>query len=196
MDSSNISSNSDLTNFINQYKNAQKLLKESNKNNQDKLETKIESKNNQKTSPNSNVILAKKGSAGFIKQMDLNNDGQVSLEEFNKYCEENNISEKDKLQMLQAIISANSDDKTVKSNLKDDDETKVEDKAIYAKKGDEKYNEDMDLNKNGVVTYAEYLKYLNDKIKSENSEEINSENEDYIAKEIKPEVDSTVEFEV
>lgn len=196
MDSSNISSNSDLTNFINQYKNAQKLLKESNKNNQDKLETKIESKNNQKTSPNSNVILAKKGSAGFIKQMDLNNDGQVSLEEFNKYCEENNISEKDKLQMLQVIISANSDDKTVKSNLKDDDETKVEDKAIYAKKGDEKYNEDMDLNKNGVVTYAEYLKYLNDKIKSENSEEINSENEDYIAKEIKPEVDSTVEFEV
>ncbi len=196
MDSSNISSNSDLTNFINQYKNAQKLLKESNKNNQDKLETKIESKNNQKTSPNSNVILAKKGSAGFIKQMDLNNDGQVSLEEFNKYCEENNISEKDKLQMLQAIISANSDDKTVKSNLKDDDETKVEDKAIYAKKGDEKYNEDMDLNKNGVVTYAEYLKYLNDKIKSENSEEINSENENYIAKEIKPEVDSTVEFEV
>ena len=195
MDSSNISSNSDLTNFINQYKNAQKLLKESNKNNQDKLETKIESKNNQKTSPNSNVILAKKGSAGFIKQMDLNNDGQVSLEEFNKYCEENNISEKDKLQMLQAIISANSDDKTVKSNLKDDDETKVEDKAIYAKKGDEKYNEDMDLNKNGVVTYAEYLKYLNDKIKNENSEEINSENEDYIAKEIKPEVDSTVEFE-
>ena len=128
--------------------------------------------------------------------MDLNNDGQVSLEEFNKYCEENNISEKDKLQMLQAIISANSDDKTVKSNLKDDDETKVEDKAIYAKKGDEKYNEDMDLNKNGVVTYAEYLKYLNDKIKNENSEEINSENEDYIAKEIKPEVDSTVEFEV
>ena len=196
MDSSNISSNSDLTNFINQYKNAQKLLKECNKNNQDKLDTKIESKNNQKTSPYSNIILAKKGSAGFIKQMDLNNDGQVSLEEFNKYCEENNISEKDKLQMLQAIISANSDDKTVKSNLKDDDETKVEDKAIYAKKGDEKYNEDMDLNKNGVVTYAEYLKYLNDKIKSENSEEINSENEDYIAKEIKPEVDSTVEFEV
>ena len=50
----------------------------------------------------------------------------------------------------------------------------AEDKNVYAKKGDDKYNEKMDYNKNGVVSYAEYLKYKSEQ--GENSDDNSKKN--------------------
>lgn len=44
-------------------------------------------------------------------------------------------------------------------------------KKIYAQKGDEKYNNAMDSNSNGIITYEEYLDYINAKEGSDSSEE-------------------------
>ena len=48
----------------------------------------------------SGIVVARKGDSGYIKQMDLDEDGEISLEEFNQYCEENGVSEEEKLRML------------------------------------------------------------------------------------------------
>lgn len=174
MDLSGVSCNKDIVNF-----------------NNNKLTNKAA--NNQ--SPASKIVLAKKGSPAFMKQFDTDNDGQITLEEFNKYCEENGISEKDKAKILQVMHLAKSNSKVVNANLNSDEKTeKFDEKIVYAKKGDEKYNEEMDTNKNGVITYAEYIQYLQKQ--NNNSNETNDLKEDmYISKNITPEVESTVEYE-
>ncbi|MBR2525578.1 EF-hand domain-containing protein [bacterium] len=156
---------------------------------------KLNSKTGNNQSPASKIVLAKKGSPAFMKQFDTDNDGQITLEEFNNYCEENGISEKDKAKILQVMQLANSNSKVVSANINKDEKTeKIDEKMVYAKKGDEKYNEEMDTNKNGVITYAEYIQYLQKH--NNNSNETNDLKEDmYIAKNIAPEVESTVEYE-
>lgn len=118
----------------------------------------------------SQTILAKKGQAGYLKEMDLDEDGKISLEEFNEYCETNGIGAKEKLALVSAMLAANSNSKIAKETTKQDEaenkSNSSEDNAVYAKEGDEKYDEAMDENSNGVVTYAEYLKYINEKDKT------------------------------
>lgn len=138
---------------------------------------KLESnKLNQKDENNiaSKIIITKKGQAGYMPQMDLDDDGQISLEEFNKYCEENGISEKEKVALLtvmnygkrDAKVAEESEDASKEINGEEEKETENDEENemnVYARKGDEKYNEKMDENENGVVTYAEYMKYLRDR---------------------------------
>jgi len=190
MDLSRVSSNMDITTFKKNYDYTQELLKSAQKkseNNSSKPNNKAE--NNQ--SPASKIVLAKKGSPAYMKQFDTDNDGEITLEEFNKYCEENDISDNDKIKILQVMQLSNSNSKTINANLKKDDKPNdIDEKMVYAKKGDDKYNEEMDTNKNGVITYAEYIQYMQ-KHKDHNSNE-DEFNTSYIA----PEVDSTVEYEV
>lgn len=148
---------------------------------------KLESnKLNQKDENNiaSKIIITKKGQAGYMPQMDLDDDGQISLEEFNKYCEENGISEKEKVALLtvmnygkrDAKVAEESEDASKEINGEEEKETENDEENemnVYARKGDEKYNEKMDENENGVVTYAEYMKYLRDR--GEKSEESDSD---------------------
>ncbi len=42
--------------------------------------------NNTNNKQKSGIVVAKKGSSGYIQQMDIDNDGEISLEEFNQYC--------------------------------------------------------------------------------------------------------------
>lgn len=181
---SNISNKNDKnTIFLNFFKNLNSTKKNSlvldaSKNNQPK---KVEQ--NKKNDPASKIILAKKGQVGYMQAMDTDNDGQISLAELNAYCEENGVSEKEKLALITAMQSSKLNKQIVKENVDDqkvnDDKKEqetAEDKNAYATKGDDKYNEEMDYNKNGVVSYAEYLKYKSEH--GDKSEDFSEENED------------------
>ena len=118
--------------------------------------------------PANDITIAKKGDNSYIKQMDLDDDGVITLEEFNKYCEENGVSEEEKIRMLQMMNTSKANSKLVakaaeqhKSKKDTNKSEEIEDKSIYARKGDDNYNEAMDTNKNDIVTYQEYMEYCN-----------------------------------
>lgn len=129
----------------------------------------LQKSDNNNTSYASKIIIVKKGEVGFMKQMDLDDDGEISLEEFNTYCAENGISEEDKIALLTTIQSAKQNSKIIE-NAKEDEEETTENsssKAIYAKKGDDKYDEKMDINQDDTITYSEYFEYINKNKQSE-----------------------------
>ena len=76
----------------------------------------------------------------------------------------NGITEEGKLKLLSVINSAKQTKKiNEQMKTKQKEEKPQENKAIYAKKGDDKYNETMDINKDEVVTYEEYIRYCHKK---------------------------------
>ncbi len=167
----------DISSISEMMKSSFSVNKNSSNSNKKTSNNKLESnKLNQKDENNiaSKIIITKKGQAGYMPQMDLDDDGQISLEEFNKYCEENGISEKEKVALLtvmnygkrDAKVAEESEDVSKEINAEEEKETENDEENemnVYARKGDEKYNEKMDENENGVVTYAEYMKYLRDR---------------------------------
>jgi len=141
-----------------------------------------------KNSPIKNIVLCAQGQAGYIKAIDLDEDGKITLDEFNQYCEENSVSEDDKQKFLQAMLAS----KMMEEMTQKDSQ---QEKGIYAKRGEKKYNEKMDKNKDNTITYDEYIKYCssveNDKIKTnkEQSPELKKALEAYIAQnENEPEI--------
>lgn len=169
------------TQYLNKISNTLNKTDKVKKQSSNSISTNVNKTTNlQNKTAGNQTILAKKGQAGYIKDMDLDEDGQVTFEEFNEYCENNGISAQDKLKMATAIIAANKDSKVAKDTAKiasenekenkNKDDNKNEDNAVYAKEGDEKYDEAMDENGNGVVTYAEYLKYINEESLGKNED--------------------------
>ncbi|MBR1908093.1 hypothetical protein IJ818_04065 [bacterium] len=160
-----------ITDFASQYSNFLNTAKKTT--NQKNTAQNTNAEKSSDNNPASKIILTKKGSSGYIKGMDENDDGEVTLEEFNNYCEENGVSEKDKIAMLTSMTVSKKNEKIVEKNIKTEDKEKSRqeqaenDKAVYAKKGDDKYNEKMDTNRNGIVTYAEYVKYLSEQAKQQ-----------------------------
>ncbi|MCQ2753634.1 MAG: hypothetical protein MJ231_01135 [bacterium] len=150
------SMNNTLTNHLNSMKNSLNNFNKTQNNG---------ATNQQK----SGIVIARKGDSGYIKQMDLDEDGEISLEEFNQYCEENGVSEEEKLRMLNMMQTAKVNSKITakaaeigKSESSEEEKSaQIDDKNIYARKGDDNYNEAMDTNKNDVVTYQEYMEYCN-----------------------------------
>ena len=213
---------SSISNFSNQQANLFKTNNNTNKGG--KTNKTIRQKN---SSPASKITLAKKGQAGYMKEMDADNDRKVTLEEFNQYCEENGLSSEDKMKLLTCMQVSQMNEKISEDNKKTQEEeekkekteekssSKNDNKSIYAKKGDDKYNQEMDANDNGTITYAEYIDYINKKGETsqiENSSEVQNtdtsttsteektvqedDSEIYEPETIEPEVQSTVEFYV
>ena len=116
---------------------------------------------------NNSGFYAKKGEPMYMKEMDLDEDGVVSFDEFKEYCEENGISPKEMMKMVQLASSYRTmqaqkkAEKEVKENSSDDKNTikEVESEAVYAKRGDGKYDEAMDTNNDDKVSYKEYIEY-------------------------------------
>lgn len=123
------------------------------------------------------IVLANKGEMGYFAQMDLNRDGIITLDEFNQYCEENSIGDEEKQKLFEIMQMGKTIDalkKEINKSNEENDETQAfEDKSIYAKKGDDKYDEKMDENKDSKITYKEYMdycaKYANSKDEKQNS---------------------------
>ena len=126
---------------------------------------------------NKSVYYAKKGEPMYMKEMDEDEDGIVSIDEFRDYCKENGISDK---KMAEMIMQANSyrvmqeqkkkeeSKKQSKSENQQQEETEVETEAIYAKRGDSRYDETMDLNNDDKVSYKEYIEYCQEHAKTQN----------------------------
>ena len=213
---------SSISNFSNQQTNLFKINNNTTKGG--KTNNKTNKNAGQKnTSPASKITLAKKGQAGYMKEMDADNDGKVTLEEFNQYCEENGLSSEDKMKLLTCMQVSQMNEKISEDNKKAQEEeekkekseenksSENDDKTIYAKKGDDKYNQEMDANNNGTITYAEYIEYINKKGETSDTENTTEtsevaeqkstttseeDSETYEAKTVEPEVQSTVEYDV
>lgn len=145
-----------------------------------------------KTNYNS-VYYAKKGEPMYIKEMDSDDDGIVSIDEFKDYCKENDISSKEMAKMMQLassyrIMQEQKKEESKKQNKYENqpEETEVETEAIYAKRGDSKYDETMDLNNDDKVSYKEYIEYCQEhaKTKDKKSDTKISELEDEVFKTI------------
>lgn len=110
------------------------------------------------------IVLASKGESGYSPIFDVDNNGIITLDEFNKYCEENGIGEEDKLKLMMCMQTSKSREAFLKKEKEDDG-------RIYSRKGDEKYVEEMDEDKNSIVTYEEYIKYCQEYANSGEKEE-------------------------
>lgn len=101
--------------------------------------------------------FAYKGEPTYDKEMDLDNDGVITFDEFNQYCEDNNISDSEKQSMLENRVHW----QTFKQSL------------TYAEKGDLRYDENMDTNKDNRISYDEYMEYTRTK-REENEQNASS----------------------
>lgn len=110
-------------------------------------------KNNSNFNHAKKIILANKGETGYMPAFDIDNDGIITLDEFNQYCSENGISEEEKLKLISLMTNSKVSEKLSKND------DKKENERIYARKGEEKYVEEMDENKNSIITYEEYIEY-------------------------------------
>lgn len=116
-------------------------------------------------------VYAEKGDPFYKKEMDKNEDGVVTFEEFQEYCLENDISASEMKQMLKDRLNyqINNETERASSEIK---EIKSDSDAVYAKEGDDKYDEAIDENRDGKITYEEYMKYCEEQEKDTSSEEV------------------------
>lgn len=132
----------------------------------------------------SSVYYAKKGEPIYMKEMDADEDGVITFDEFKDYCQANGISSKEMVRMLQtrAAYHLNKDrekaEKKSKEEKSKDSQNKADTEFVYAKEGDLRYDELMDYNSDGKVTYKEYFEYCKEhsKSKQEKSDTIIDEN--------------------
>lgn len=115
---------------------------------------------------NDQVIYAKKGEPMYQKEMDADEDGVITLEEFRDYCKEHDISVKQQQQMLRDRLNYQLNIERAESS-EQISKIESEDKAIYAKEGDDKYSEEIDANSDGKITYDEYMKYCEEQEKAQ-----------------------------
>lgn len=122
------------------------------------------------------AIYAEEGEPIYKKDMDLDEDGVVTLEEFNDYCDENNISYAERKQMLQNRLEyqLQRDRAKASENIR---KIKSEVDVVYAKEDEENYDEEIDTNEDGKITYQEYIEYCeeNEKSKKQEPQELSSQ---------------------
>ena len=120
---------------------------------------------------NSNISnTAEKGDPTYQKEMDADEDGVITMEEFIKYCKDNGISPSEQAQMLQnrLDLQLHKDRARVSAEIK---EIKSEGDAIYAKEGEDNYEEEIDANKDGKITYDEYMRYCEENEKAKEKQQ-------------------------
>lgn len=128
--------------------------------------------NNHKTKNNA-AYYAKKGEPMYMKEMDADEDGVVSFEEFRNYCDEKGISVNERIKMAQLACTYRTMQAQQKATKKIQEESKtenqadneVESEAVYARRGDGKYDEVMDTNNDDKITYKEYIEYCRENSK-------------------------------
>lgn len=115
---------------------------------------------------NDQVVYAKKGDPMYQKEMDADDDGVITLEEFRDYCKEHDISVKQQQQMLRDRLNYQLNTERAESS---EQISKIESEAqaVYAKEGDDKYKEELDYNGDGKITYDEYMKYCEEQEKTQ-----------------------------
>lgn len=118
---------------------------------------------------NKGAVYAEKGEPTYQKEMDADEDGIITFQEFNDYCDENDISYSERKQMLENRLTLQLHKENAKASAAIK-EIKPESETVYAKEGEKNYDEAMDSNKDGKVTYEEYLKYCEENEEASNTE--------------------------
>lgn len=116
---------------------------------------------------NNTAYYAKKGEPMYMKEMDADDDGVVSFDEFKEYCQANGISTDEMVRMstmastYRTMKAQEKAEKSVQQSTKGEkaEIKETESEAVYAKRGDGKYDEAMDTNNDDKVTYKEYMEY-------------------------------------
>lgn len=135
---------------------------------------------NNNFSQGKNAVYATKGEPMYQKEMDADEDGVITFKEFMDYCDENGIGYKERVLMLNNRLNYQLNKKTEESSEKVKEEAKNAEEAesaeeenssekLYARKGDSNYEEVIDGNDDGKITYEEYMEYC--RKQSENSTE-------------------------
>ena len=123
---------------------------------------------------NNTAYYAKKGEPMYMKEMDSDEDGIVSFDEFKDYCQANGISAKEMIRMaemasayrtMQAQKKAENTLNEQKNSGNNVQTAQTGDEAVYARRGDSKYDEAMDTNSDDKVTYKEYIEYCEENSK-------------------------------
>ena len=103
-----------------------------------------------------NIVLSSKGEISYMRAIDLDEDGIITMAEFSEYCSKNGVSDADKQKLFAVMQMAKSAQKFTETEQSSKEDTK---ERIYARLGDEKYDKRMDENHDLKVTYEEYLRY-------------------------------------
>ena len=128
------------------------------------------------TNKSGNVVLARKNDPGYMKSMDFDSDGTITLEEFNQYCEENSVDANGRLKLLTGILLSKTVSE-IKENIK---ENNPQDFNDLDKQNLSIYSDDDSSKKVSIEEYIEYYdkKYSQNEDskqeeKIENSKDIN-----------------------
>lgn len=135
---------------------------------------------NNSFSKGKNAVYATKGEPMYQKEMDADEDGVITFKEFMDYCDENGIGYKERVLMLNNRMTYQLNKKAAESSEKVQQEAEKAEESksteenndsekVYARKGDTNYEEVIDGNDDGTITYAEYMEYC--RKQSENSAE-------------------------
>ena len=123
-----------------------------------------------------NAVYATKGEPMYQKEMDTDEDGVITFKEFMDYCDENGIGYKERVLMLNNRMTYQLNKKAAESSEKVQQEAEKAEESksteenndsekVYARKGDTNYEEVIDGNDDGTITYAEA-----EAVKTENPE--------------------------
>ena len=100
---------------------------------------------------------AKKGEPIYQKDMDSDEDGIVTFDEFRDYCKENDVPKYKVDKMLKSWAALRSI-----QSISEDSEEYNHGEFVYSKKGDFRYDNRIDKNSDEKITYQEYMQYYKD----------------------------------
>ena len=97
----------------------------------------------------------------YEKKMDLDEDGTITFDEVKEYCKKNKVNLNEVLNKWQNYRMLQNEEEVTKEVIKslDNVEESQDNEQVYAKKGDDNYEAEMDSNEDDVVTYKEYYEY-------------------------------------
>jgi len=130
------------------------------------------------------AYYAKKGEPMYMKEMDSDEDGIVSFDEFKEYCQANGISSREMVKMVEMANSYRTmqAQKRAETNNKSfpniEDKVELSEEAVYATRGDGKYDEVMDTNSDDKVTYKEYMEYCKEHSKDSKTQKSDDKTEE------------------
>lgn len=114
---------------------------------------------------NETAYYAKKGEPMYMADMDADEDGVVTLDEFREYCKSNNISTREMVKMSQSaasfrVMKAEEESINYISKLIPNISPKLKQAdSGYKKQSENQYNISNNTNSTKNVSYKEYMEY-------------------------------------